>query len=124
MPVSTFVPRPARLGRCLNVALAAMVLAIALPAPASYAVGSGTRFLRSRAPTLASVLRPLTSGDRRYVVGIMSLTPLQLWGAFGTSPAPPPTISRTMALPILPACAPGPCWRATTSRRRPSSQAP
>ena len=40
-------------------------------------------------PTLASVLRPLTLGERRYVLGIASLTPVQLWAAFGTSATPP-----------------------------------
>lgn len=53
----------------------------------------------SGAPTLASVLRSLTPSERRYVLGIASLTPLQLWAAFGTTPTPPvshePTTSAT-----------------------------
>jgi len=73
----------------LQVAVAAIVLAIALPASATYASGASTRPLRPSEPTLASVLRPLTPGERRYVLGIMSLTPLKLWAAFGTSPTPP-----------------------------------
>jgi hypothetical protein len=50
---------------------------------------NGAQAGRSGAPTLASVLRSLTPGERRYVLGIASLTPLQLWGAFGTTPTPP-----------------------------------
>jgi hypothetical protein len=41
------------------------------------------------APTLAYVLRSLTPRQRRYVLGIASLTPLELWGAFGTTHTPP-----------------------------------
>jgi hypothetical protein len=51
--------------------------------------GSGAQPMASAAPTLASVLRSLTRGERRYVLGIASLTPLQLWAAFGTTPTPP-----------------------------------
>ena len=90
--------------------------------------GSGPRPVRSGARTLAAVLRSLPPRERRYVLGIASLTPLQLWAAFGTSPTPPflhggggttrgarATKSPSRALPILPACGPGPCWRGTTS---------
>jgi hypothetical protein len=50
---------------------------------------SGGGSTGSGAPTLASVLRSLTPSERRYVLGIASLTPLQLWAAFGTTPTPP-----------------------------------
>lgn len=39
---------------------------------------------RSSAPTRASVLRPLTPAEQRYVRGILALTPDQLRAAFGT----------------------------------------
>lgn len=86
---------------------------------------SGVQPVRSTAPTVASVLRSLTPRERRYVLGIASLTPLQLWAAFGTSATPPASrgsghgttassekASSSVASPILPACAPGPCWHA------------
>lgn len=111
----TFIPRLAKRGHShRKLAVAALVAVIALPASTSYAVGSSSRLPRSRAATLASVLRPLTPSERRYVMGIASLTPIQLWAAFGTSPTPPATTSPEVALPILPACAPGACWRAAT----------
>jgi hypothetical protein len=94
--------------------------------------GSGAQEQRSAAPSLASVLRSLTPTERRYVVGIASLTPLQVWAAFGTSPTPPvpqrgsanppagrATKSKSLALPILPTCGPGPCWRGASSPGRP-----
>lgn len=117
MSVPTFIPRPTSPGRChlRVVALASGVLVIALAASAGYAVASSARSLSSRAPTLASVLRPLSPATRRYVLGITSLTPIQLWAAFGTSPMPPTPTSRPVALPILPACGPGNCWQATTT---------
>jgi hypothetical protein len=96
MSIPKFIPRPARLGRShLKLALAAIVVVIALHVSATptYAIGSGAWSLRSRAPTEASVLRPLTLRERRYVLGIMSLAPIQLWAAFGTSPTPPTTTS-------------------------------
>ena len=87
--------------------------------------GSGAQVVRSGAPTLASVLRSLSPRQRRHVLGIASLTPVQLWAAFGTSLTPPvalagststraPSASRSpsLVLPILPACGPGACWRA------------
>jgi type II secretory pathway component PulM len=46
---------------------------------------------RSHAPTLASALRLLTPRQRRYVLGIAALTPLQRWAAFSTSWTPPYT---------------------------------
>jgi hypothetical protein len=51
--------------------------------------GRPAQAVRSGAPTLASVLRSLNPTERRYVLGIASLTPLQLWAAFGTTPTPP-----------------------------------
>jgi hypothetical protein len=87
--------------------------------------GSGAHALRSGAPTLDSVLRSLTPRERRYVLGITSLTPLQIWAAFGSNPTPAvehggttdpgAAKSASLALPILPACGPGPCWRGTAS---------
>jgi hypothetical protein len=50
---------------------------------------------RSRAPSLASVLRSLPPRERRYVLGLASLSLVQLWGAFGTSPTPPVRSTRT-----------------------------
>ena len=96
--------------------------------------GSGAQAPRSVAPSFASVLRSLTPRERRYVLGIASLTPLQVWAAFGTSPTPPvqngstgstpaPSVTKTwsLTLPILPTCGPGPCWRRATSTGRPVS---
>jgi hypothetical protein len=92
--------------------------------------GSGAQVPRSGAPSLASVLRSLTPRERRYVLGIASLTHLQVWAAFGTSPTPPvrrgdagtsvPTAAKSAspALPILPTCGPGPCWRGARSAGR------
>jgi hypothetical protein len=94
--------------------------------------GSGAQEPRSAAPSLASVLRSLTPRERQYVVGIASLTPVQVWAAFGTSPTPPvpqrgganpsarsATKSTSLALPILPTCGPRPCWRGASSPGRP-----
>ena len=89
---------------------------------------TGADALRSGAPSLASVLRSLTPSERRYVLGIASLNPLQIWAAFGTNPTPPvehggtpdpgATKSASLALPILPTCGPGPCWRGAASSAR------
>jgi hypothetical protein len=49
----------------------------------------GAQAMGSSAPTLAAILRSLPARERRYVLGIAALTPLQLWGAFGTTPTPP-----------------------------------
>jgi hypothetical protein len=73
---------------------------------------------RPSAPTMASVARSLTPRERRYVMGILSLTPVQLRAAFGTRPAVAPgagsdapastgTTSSSVVLPILPECGPG-----------------
>ena len=51
--------------------------------------GSRAPATRSGAPSLAAVLRSLSPRERRYVLGIASLTPVQLWAAFGTSRTPP-----------------------------------
>jgi hypothetical protein len=83
--------------------------------------GAATHPGRSGAPTLASVLRSLTPMERRYVLGILSLTPAQFRAAFGTSTrASTAATSASVALPILPACGPGACWRAGTSLGRPT----
>lgn len=94
--------------------------------------GSAVQPARSSSPTLASVLRSVTPRERQYVLGILSLTPAQLRAAFGTgltsahgavsgsTPASTATTSRPAALPIRPACGPGPCWRAATGARRPA----
>jgi Nickel responsive protein SCO4226-like len=177
MSISTTIPKTAGCRRTHSLAAItaiAAVIALTAWAIATYAVDSGTRSVRSSAPTqasvlgqltpaereyvlgitsmtpaevraafgtgtssaqdrrigsgaqaMASVLRSLTPSERRYVLGIATLTPLQLWGAFGTRPTPPanqggtgsttpssPTTSPSGALPILPGCSPGPCWRA------------
>lgn len=57
-------------------------------------VGSSCRSNHARAPacihagrspwlTQASVLSPLTPQERHYVLGIMSLSPAQLWAPYG-----------------------------------------
>jgi hypothetical protein len=46
--------------------------------------GSTAQLARSSAPTRASVLRSMTPAERRYVLGILALTPAQLRAAFGT----------------------------------------
>lgn len=134
MSVSTSIPKTARLGRSHPLAvIAAIVAVIALAAwaIASYVVDSGTRPGRSSAPTQASVLRSLTPRERQYVLGILSLTPAELRAAYGTSltagpaagrggtqPSPAAT-SPSVALPILPACGPGPCWHGAASAGHP-----
>jgi hypothetical protein len=85
--------------------------------------------VRSSTATLASVPRPLTPRERRYALGIAGLTRVQLWAAFGTTVTPPEAhggneratasstaTSPSVALPILPACGPAPCWQATPSK--------
>jgi Protein of unknown function (DUF4242) len=92
---------------------------------------SGAQAARSSTPHLAAVPRSLSASERRYVFGIESLTPLRLWAAFGTSATPPvshgrgdgttgssETASSSVALSILPGCAPGPCWHAVGNRPR------
>jgi len=112
--------------------LAAIAAVAALAAWASYASTSATGPAHPRPPTNTRVLRSLTRPARQYVLGILSLTPAQLRAAFGTSLTSVPSsqsgsaspvttaTSRPPALPILPACVPGPCWRAATNQRRPS----
>ncbi|MGN6167685.1 MAG: nickel-binding protein [Solirubrobacteraceae bacterium] len=131
MSVSTSIRKPAWLRQSHHLAVIAAVV-IALSAAErieTLAVESGTRPAGGSVPTQTSVLRLLTPQQRQYVLGILSLTPAQLSAAFGTSPtsvpgagigttrastatAPPPA-----ALPILPACRPGSCWRATSPGR-------
>ena len=87
MSVSTSIPRTARLGRShrlVLVAALAAVIAVAAWAIAMNVSGSSHRQVRTGVPTQASVLGALTPQERRYVVGIMSLTPAQLRAAFGT----------------------------------------
>jgi hypothetical protein len=125
--------------RSLTPAARAYALAITSMTPAEVSAafgtsltsvgGSGARAVPSSEPTHASVLRSLTPRERRYVLGVTALTPLQLWAAFGTSPTPPAarggtgaatassaTTSSSVALPILSACGPGPCWHAAPSK--------
>jgi hypothetical protein len=192
MSISTFIPKTARRRRSrplATIAAISAVVALASWAIATWAVHSGTRSVRSSAPTqasvlgsltpeerqyvlgiasmtpaevaaafntsqssapgrdrgsgaqeprsaapapsLASVLRSLTPRERHYVLGIASLTPVQVWAAFGTSPTPPvphrgsanpparsATKSTSLALPIVPTCGPGPCWRGASSPGR------
>jgi hypothetical protein len=128
MSVSTSIPKPAGLTQSHHfAAIAAVISAIALFAGAGIAtraIESGTRPVRATVPTQTSVLRSLTPQERQYVLGILSLTPAQFQAAFGSSPtsvlgggsgrtASTATASPSVALPILPACGPGPCWRGT-----------
>jgi hypothetical protein len=133
MSVSTSIPRTA--GRRRSHALAAIatiaaILALAAWAIATRAFDSGTRSVRSSAPTQASALGSLTRAERQYVLGITSMTPVELAAAFGTGPGPqvrrsvsngtPATSapnSDAPALPILPTCYPGPCWRGAAPGR-------
>jgi len=87
MSASTSIPKTARFRRSHVLAvLVAMLALIAIAAWAigTYAVGSATQPPQSGSPTEASVLRSLTPRERQYVLGIMSLTPVQLSAAFGT----------------------------------------
>jgi hypothetical protein len=52
--------------------------------PATHALMRVRPTGRSVWPTLASVLAPLTPRERRYVLGIMSLSPGQQAAAYGT----------------------------------------
>ena len=132
MSVSTSIPRTAarRRSRALAaLATVAAILALAAWAIATRAFDSGTRSVRSSAPTQASALGPLTPAERQYVLGIMSMTPVEVAAAFNTNQ--PPVSSRnggsgahatqsgahTPALPIPPACYPGPCWRGAAPGR-------
>jgi Nickel responsive protein SCO4226-like len=89
MSISTTIPKAARRRphRLAVIAAVAAVLALAAWAITTYAVDSGTRFIRSDAPSQSAVLRSLTTAGREYVVGITSMTPVEVSAAFGTSPA-------------------------------------
>jgi hypothetical protein len=79
-------PQSAQRGRRVAVVTAlAAVIAVAVWAIATYAVGSGSRHAAAT-PTQASVLSTLTPRQRQYVLGISSLTPAQVSAAFGTDP--------------------------------------
>jgi hypothetical protein len=135
MSVSTSIPKPAGLRKSPHLAaIAAVVSIIALAAVAgiaSRALESGTRPAHASVPSQASVLRSLTPQQRQYVLGILALTPAQLRAAFGTSPTSIPDAGSgtapataaaplpSVAVPILPACPPGPCWRGATRTTRP-----
>jgi Protein of unknown function (DUF4242) len=139
--VRSTAPSQASMLRPLSPAARDYVLAITSMTPAEVRAAFGTsltplpargnsgRSMRPGAPTLASVLRSLTPRERRYVLGITALTPVQLWAAFGTTPTAPatrggtgstiassPTTSSWVASPILPACGPGPCWHTAPSK--------
>ena len=77
-----------RLGRSHVLALIVAIIAVVSLAAwmiASNVVDSGTNSARAKASTRASVLRSLTPQERRYVVGITSLSPEQMRAAFGTA---------------------------------------
>ena len=132
MSVSTSVLKPAGLRQSPHLAaIAAVISVIALFAAAGIATRateSGTRPARASVPTQTSVLRSLTHRERQYVLGILSLTPAKFQAAFGTGPTSVPdagsrtgstvTRSPSVALPILPACGRGPCWRGATGTVR------
>jgi hypothetical protein len=154
MSVSTSIPKPAGLKQSPHLAAIAAVLSvIALSAGAGIAtraIEPGTRPARAGVPTQTSVLRTLTPVERQYVLGILSLTPqerqyvlgilsmtpAQAQTAFGTSPTSVPgaesasahastaTASPSVAVPILPACGPGPCWRGATGTGRAATHHP
>ena len=130
MSVSTSIPKPAGLRQSQHFAAVAAVIAVSALAAgagiATRAIESGTLSARASVSTQTSGLRALTPQGRQYVLGILSLTPAQFQAAFGTSPTSVPdtvsgtahasaaTASSSVALPILPACGPGPCWRGAT----------
>ena len=90
MSISTTIPKTARRWRprpLAAITAIAAVLALAAWAITTYAVDSGTRSIRSDAPSQSAVLRSLTTAGREYVVGITSMTPVEASAAFGTSPA-------------------------------------
>ena len=133
MSVSTSIPKPAGLRQSQHFAAVAAVIAVSALAAgagiATRATESGTPPVRATVPTQASGLLALTRQERQYVLGILSLTPAQFQAAFGTSPTSVPdagsgtapasaaTASSSVALPILPACGPRPCWRGATDPR-------
>jgi hypothetical protein len=100
--------------------------------PTSVQGAGSDRATHPAQPSVPSVLRSLTTRERQYVQGILSLTPAQFQAAYGTSPmsvpgagkgAPASTRPRSpeLALPILPACGPRACWRGGTSTERAAS---
>ena len=87
MSVSTSIPQTARLGRFTRLVIVAAVAAVIVVvawAIATSAAGPSSRPTKHTGPTQASVLGGLTTLERQYVVGILSLTPAQLRAAFGT----------------------------------------
>jgi hypothetical protein len=70
--------------------LALMFAIIAVVSLAAWTIAtnvgdSGANSARAGAPTQASVLRSLTPQERKYVVGITSLSPERMRAAFGTA---------------------------------------
>ena len=93
MSISTSIQKTAgrrRFHPLAAITAIAAVIALTAWATATYAVNSGTRPVRSNAPTHASVLRSLTPAGREYVLGIMSMTPAEVHAAFGASPTSAP----------------------------------
>ena len=89
MSISTSIQKTAgrrRFHPLAAITAIAAVIALTAWATATHAVNSGTRPVRSNAPTHASVLRSLTPAGREYVLGIMSMTPAEVHAAFGASP--------------------------------------
>lgn len=135
MSISTSIPNAAgrrRFRPLVAISAIAAVIALSAWAIATYAVDSPARSVRSGTPSQASGLRSLTPAERQYVLGIASLTPLQLRAAFGTSPTPTKahdsagnatassaTPSPSVALPILPACGRGRCWEGASGATAP-----
>jgi Nickel responsive protein SCO4226-like len=89
MSTTTSIPKTAGRQRShlLNaITVTVVMIALAALAVATYALGYGSRSVRSTAPTQASVLRELTPAGRDYVLGITAMTPVEVSAAFGTSP--------------------------------------
>jgi hypothetical protein len=89
MSISTSIPKTAarrRFHPLAAITAIAAVIALATWAIATYAFDSATRSVPSSAPTQPSALRQLTPAGREYVLGIMSMTPVEVSAAFGTSP--------------------------------------
>lgn len=90
MSISTTIPEPARRRRhhpLAEITAIAAILALAAWAIATYAVDARKRSGRSSAATQPSMLRELTPAGREYVLGVISMTPVEMQAAFGTSPA-------------------------------------
>ncbi len=87
MSVSTPISNTSRFARGHVVALIlAVVVAIGAGAWAltTNLGGSDTHPAQSARPTDASILRSLTPQSRKYVQGIMSMSPQQIQAAYGT----------------------------------------